>query len=394
MAVPTTSLPEEPPADLQTASPQRSGDAHFLPAVGHGTLPIRRILVVHTERMGDVLCATPVFAALKHRFPGVHLEALLHRPHDQLVRGGELDDILLYDRQTTHRTWRQRLELIGELRERSFDWALVLHAASSVAFALAHSGIPWRTVVWREGARRPPHWRHWYHQHIRQDRNDQSRHEIEYNLDVLRQLGIDAASPGYRVHLSDAEICWARDWLTKRGHATDRPHGRPLIVLHPGHGGGRQVWPETNYAELARQLSDQGCRVAVTGTEKERPVAERICAAAPGALMFAGELTQRQLAAVLAHAAAFVSVSTGPMHLASAMGVPTATLYGPSDLRHEIVRFSPYGSRTESVLSPLVCPCPDSHKCKNPVCMPAITVEAVFDAVRRLCAAPEDPVAP
>jgi heptosyltransferase-3 len=98
------------------------------------------------------------------------------------------------------------------------------------------------------------------------------------------------------------------------------------------------------------------------------------------ALELAGTMSLRQLAAVLAQARLFVSVSTGPMHLASALQVPAVTLYGPTDLRFEVKRWSPYGSPQRAVLSPVACTCRRSMYCTNAICMPGITPEMVLDA--------------
>src|SRR5262249_1413874 len=161
-----------------------------------------------------------------------------HRPADELLAASdELDEVIAYDRHTTHRSLRGRLSLIWELRERRFDWALAIHAASSVAFALWQAGISWRSCVWRYDAYRKPHWARWYHQHIRQDRRQGEKHEVEYNLDVLRELGIEPSHAGCRVWLRPEERDWAAAWLRERG----RMEEMPLAVVHPGHGGGRQA---------------------------------------------------------------------------------------------------------------------------------------------------------
>lgn len=358
--------------------------AAVCPAIGYGTLPLRRILVVQTQRLGDVLCATPLFTALRGQFPRAHLAALVHRPQDAILAGNpDLDEVITYDRQSTHRSLLSRLRLIGELRERGFDWVLSIHAASSVAFALAHSGIPWRTCVWRYGSRRKPHWWRWFHQHVRQDRQVGEKHEIDHNLDVLRELGMDARHEGPRVCLSPEERGESRDWLQARG----RDPLAPLAVIHPGHGGGRQVWDPERYARVGDGLVQRGCQVAITGTAAERDLIDRITGAmrAP-ALALAGGMDLRRLAAVLGEASLFVSVSTGPMHLASAMHVPTVTLYGPTDLRIERTRFCPYGTRAQGVVSPVTCICAASKTCANAVCMAGITPESVLAAADELLA--------
>jgi len=348
------------------------------PSIGYGTLPIRRILLVQSQRLGDVLCATPLFTAVRAQFPQAHIAALVHSPMDVLLRGNpDLNEVLTYDRQSTHRSVVARLRFIGELREREFDWALSIHAASSIAFALWQSGIPWRTCVWRYGDRRKPHWARMFHQHVRQDRLQGEKHEIEHNLDVLRELGIEPRHDGYRVCLAPEEREKARGWLREKG----RDETRRLAIVHPGHGGGRQSWPAEQYGAVADGLAERGYQVAVTGSGGERELVQRVVGAMRRpALALAGGMDLRSLAAVLAEASLFVSVSTGPMHLASAMKVPAVTLYGPTDLLIESTRFCPYGSPSRAVLSDVPCVCPSSKDCANAVCMTGLTPARVLAA--------------
>lgn len=352
------------------------------PSLGHGTLSIRRILVVQTQRLGDVLCSTPLFTALRSQFPLAHIEVLVHSPHDALLRENpDLNGIITYDRQSTHRSLINRLKFIGELKEKQFDWALSIHAASSVAFALWHSGIPWRTCVWRYGNYRKPHWAHSFHQHIHQDRRVGQKHEIEHNLDVLRELGMDPWHRGYKVILRQDEREKVRELLRTLG----RDERKPLAVVHPGHGGGRQEWETARYAAVADGLVDRGYQVAITGSKGERPLVSGVTyKMKQPALDLAGAVDLRGLAAVLGEASRFVSVSTGPMHLASAMGVPAVTLYGPTDLRIESTRFCPYGSPATPVFSTIPCNCAGAKTCTRAVCMEGIAPEAVLEAADTL----------
>ncbi|HTE16743.1 MAG TPA: glycosyltransferase family 9 protein, partial [Armatimonadota bacterium] len=146
-----------------------------------------------------------------------------------------------------------------------------------------------------------------------------------------------------------------------------------------------QAWPPEQYAAVADGLAERGFQVAVTGSGGERELVERVVAAMrQPALPLAGGMDLRQFAAVLSSARLFVSVSTGPMHLASALGVPAVTLYGPTDLRIEQTRFCPYGSPARAVLSTVPCTCPSSKECSTPVCMTGLTPPAVLAAAEKL----------
>lgn len=367
---------------LSAATPLHPDLPATWPTLGGGTLPIRRILIVQTQRLGDVMCATPLFTAVRNQFPRAHVAALVHRPMDQLLQSNpDLDAVLTYDRQTTHKSMLARLAFIGELRAQRFDWVLSIHAASSVAFAIWQSGIPWRTCVWRYGRRRRPHWAAKFHQQVYQDRIAGSRHEIEHNLDVLRELGMEPRHEGYRVCLRDEEQLQARSWLRERG----RNELRPLAIIHPGHGGGRQAWPAEYYAAVGEGLVERGYQVAITGSSGERDLVTSVVSGMRSpALALAGGMGLREFVAVLAQAGLFVSVSTGPMHLASALRIPAVTLYGPTDLRVESTRFCPYGSPTEPVYSPVPCTCPASKDCTRAVCMTGMPAELALAAADRL----------
>jgi ADP-heptose:LPS heptosyltransferase len=198
---------------------------------------------------------------------------------------------------------------------------------------------------------------------------------------VLRELGIEPDHSGLRVAVTPEEREWAAGFLAELG----RDPSQPLALLHPGHGGGRQCWPAEHYVSLAQSLIGDGVQVGLTGAGAEVLDAETI-AAAVGApvLQFAGRTNLRQLLAILEKASLFVSVPTGPMHLAAALRVPIVALYGPTDLRVDVTRFHPYGPPYHAVESHIVCPCNDSHRCANPVCMPGIEVDRVLSAVKSL----------
>jgi ADP-heptose:LPS heptosyltransferase len=243
------------------------------------------------------------------------------------------------------------------------------------------AGIPWRTVVWRYAGERPPHWSRLFQQHIKQDRRAVGRHEVEHNLDALRELGIEPDHSGLRVVVTPEEREWASRFLAAEGWDPSRP----LAILHAGHGGGRQCWPTEHFVSLAGALIADGVQVGLTGAGAEVPEAEKIAAAIGASVVqFAGRTNLRQLLAILERAALFVSVPTGPMHLAAALRVPTVALYGPTDLRVDVTRFHPFGPPYHAVESGIVCPCDSSHRCLNPVCMTGIDPQRVLAAARDL----------
>lgn len=343
----------------------------------------RRILLVQTQRLGDVVCALPAWEALALAHPEAEVDAMVHHPWQELLSEAPyISQILTYNRQGDQRGLLGRLALTRSLRQRRYDWIITIHAAASAAMAIALSSAPRRSVLWRYGRTKRPHWVFGYTEQEVQDRLSGERHEVEHNLDYLRALGVPAPDLRPQIRLLDDERTAARELLARHGW---RP-GPPLVVLHPGHGGGRQAWPPEHFLQVSCDLRADGCQVAITGSQAEAATAAEI-ARASGAMLLAGLTGLRELCGVLAEASLFVSVSTGPMHLASALELPAVTIYGPKDLRRELTRFGPYRSPAAAVESPLDCPCPGSRFCQRPLCLEAVTPESVMAAARRLMAA-------
>jgi ADP-heptose:LPS heptosyltransferase len=102
-------------------------------------------------------------------------------------------------------------------------------------------------------------------------------------------------------------------------------------LLHPGAASPARRWPAERWAAVARAEAGRGRTVLVTGTATERPLAERIAADAGlgGDAVRAGRTDLAALAALVSGAARVVCGDTGVSHLATAVGTPSVTLFGP-----------------------------------------------------------------
>ena len=106
------------------------------------------------------------------------------------------------------------------------------------------------------------------------------------------------------------------------------PDARPLVALAPGSVWATKRWPY--YAELARELAGEA-RLVVAGSEDDRSLAAAIVAAAgPGTIDACGALSLLASAALIGRCRALVTNDSAPQHLASAMGTPTLTIFGPT----------------------------------------------------------------
>jgi ADP-heptose:LPS heptosyltransferase len=165
--------------------------------------------------------------------------------------------------------------------------------------------------------------------------------------------------------------------------------GRPYVVLHPGSGDnfpGRR-WSEAGFAAAGRAAIEAGRGVVVTGSASEADLARRVAAASgAGATSAAGGLRVEGLVALVAGASALVSNDTGPVHLASALGVPTLAVFGPNTP----VLYGPLAPGSRAFWRGLPCsPCLSnanyrSSRCRIHTCMASVPVGEVVGALSAL----------
>ena len=328
-----------------------------------------RILVVRPDRIGDVVLSLPVLDALRHRWPRAHL-AMMVRPYTRSVpdRSPCLDTVIEDDPDTGHRGLAGFLAQVRRLRTHRFDTALMLMPTARHAWMLFLAGIPRRLGVGRTIYQALT-----FTRAISRGGYMPLRHESDYCLDLARAL--DAREPGGRplIEVEEKEKAEARRVL-------DRPEGMPVIGIHPGNGRNAPNWTAERYGALARRLQDRhGAKIVVTGSAAEERLAEAIKSRLDGpALSLAGRLSLDELIAVIGEMDLLVSSSTGPMHLAGALGVPTVSIFCPLPARSP-QRWRPLGGLDLNLLPP-DGPCPTCDR--GPFCdLSGITVDMVREAV-------------
>ena len=274
-----------------------------------------RFLVVRQDRLGDVVTTTPLFRELKRAWPGCTVTALVRARNEAVLRGNpHVDEVLTVEDvigEGPRAFWRGA----ARLRAGGYTHALMLLPWSRIGWMTFFAGIPTRVGVGYalhhvlSGARV-----------VLRRMDDVRRHEIDHALDFLRRLGREPADDVPEIHLTPDERTRAADlrrrWLDGRER---------LVGLQTGSGGSAPNWTPADYADLARLLcADPRVRVVATDLE---PPAEVL--AVPGVRAVSGGATLRDDIVGFAALDALVSSSTGPMHVCTALGVPTVTLFCP-----------------------------------------------------------------
>jgi heptosyltransferase-3 len=337
-------------------------------------LKYANILIARTDRIGDVVLTLPLVRVLRKEFPEARISFLVRTYTKEIVEGQPgINRVVLYD---TPGGVKPFFSMLSEFRQAKFDAAVVAFPRFRLALLLWLARVPDRVG---SGYR-------WYSflfsKRVYEHRKTAQRHEFEYNLSLLRSLGctvptgivpsIEVAEPAKRT--ASAEM--------KR---LGLPGRNPLALLHPGSGGSARDWSPQNFGLLARALCDAGWDVVVTGASGEEALVCEVVERSGGtARSSVGVLTLNELAAFIKLSRLFVSNSTGPLHIAAAVGTPVIGFY-PS-----IVACSPnrWGPITEEkvifVPDRTRCSLCKGGPCRASVCMDQISVQDVVAAALHL----------
>jgi heptosyltransferase-2 len=329
-----------------------------------------KILLVRPEGIGDQIVSLPVAAELRRTFPQAKiffLSSVLAAP--VLEQHPDLDGVVTV-------SGRERFADLVALFRQGFDVVIFLKPFRRLIAAAWAARIPIRVAT---GYR-------WYsvltNRRVYEHRSDFRKHEVEYNVNLLKGLGLTPGRPDPpRLFLSESERRWAQ------GKLAGLP--RPRVLLHPG-GKCTRRWKPEHYWMLAQRLGDQGMGVVFTGTAEEGEAFRRdlrLSGAIPPPIHdWTGTLTLRELMAVIGESQAVVCGSTGAGHIAAALNVPTVSVIDPR--RSSIpTRWGPLGPGR--ILIPEVPTCERCiyEACPYWDCLDRISVDQVASAVSEVAEA-------
>lgn len=293
-------------------------------------------LVSRPDAIGDVVLTLPVAGRLKQHFPGCRV-VLIGRAYTAPVAAAcpwvdaflNLDDLLR----------RPNDEQVATLR--SYGAAAILHVFPHKVLArLAHqAGIPVRI-----GTRN--RWFHWLrcNRLVALSRRHSPLHEAQLNLELLRPLEVaPVAELAGIIPLVRLQAVEPLKPVVQQLLATRQP-GQLNLILHPRSRGSAREWGLPNFGQLARLLHQAGHRVFITGTAAEGEELGPWLAEYASFLTadLTGQLSLPQLVAFIAAADGLVAGSTGPLHVAAALGRHALGLYPPIRPMHP-GRWAPLG---------------------------------------------------
>jgi heptosyltransferase-2 len=329
----------------------------------------KKILVMRYRFIGDTVLTVPFLRNLREACPEAQIDLMIEPFSGQVIEGCPyVDRIIPFEFKTIHTysaaSSRGKFEgyryYWNFIRKNGYDAAFALKRSLSSALLVRAAGVPRRIGFATEGRGILLTDRVAY-------RHDQ--HEVQNFLDCLRILDIPVRSTTLELWPTQKNDERARSLFREAGWK----HNDLVIVIHAAASLPAKQWPADRFAAVMRVMRDKyNTRFIYTGAKGDAALYRKIEKLGPfGGLDLCGVTNLRENISVYRAASLFFGVDSGPMHMAAAVGIPVAALFGPTDER----KWRPWGENHTVITKRLPChPC-KPHKCGNNLCMTQITAE-------------------
>jgi lipopolysaccharide heptosyltransferase I len=287
---------------------------------------VPRILIIRLSAIGDVIRVLPALHALRDLHPHAQIDwAVEPKAAAILEDHPALDQLHLFDRTgTAMEQARKFKDFCARLRAERYDIVLDFHGILKSGVMARATGAKLRYGFAPPRAQEMSHW--FINRKVKLPRARMNR--MEENLALCRAVGAEWHGLDVHIEIPEEIEDEVHDFLEAAFDA-----GKQLVVVHAPVDRPEKQWPLTHFSALCDLLlADGRFEVLLTCGPGQRAVAQAVCDASLRKPVLAPELpTLKHLAAVLKAAGLFFGGDTGPMHLASALGVPVVAVFGGTD---------------------------------------------------------------
>ncbi len=336
---------------------------------------VKKILLIRMDYIGDVVMTTAVIKPLRKAFPNAKISFLCSPWSKEILEGNPfIDEIIIHEAPWHSKKkkvdWLKEWRFSKELKQKNFDLAIEFRGDVRDIFFYSYlPHIPIRVGYGRGGGG-----------YLLTDEvvTNIDLHWIRRNLALLEYLKIPVEGEKPKVFCSDKDRKATRETIK----SYDLSGGKYLIGVQSMARVQTREWLEERFAEVAdRCVRELGARVYFTGGPKDVEKVARIQGTMKEkSVNLAGKLSLKEEAALFEKTDLFLSNETGLMHLASAMNVPLVALFGPQLPS----RFGPFSDEHTVIWHNCGCWPSDQTKCREPSCMELISVDEVYEAMRRM----------
>ena len=338
---------------------------------------IKKILIVQTAFIGDVILITPLIRETRKLFPDSIIDVLVTNGNQGILKNNpNLNNILVTDKKKV----RSYFKTLYMLIKNRYNIVLTPHRSARTLTLLFLAGIKVRIGFNRDI------YRHLLNYQLR---HPKGVHKAEKNLELLSPF-IGNKYPKLRV-LNESSKSGKLNWYTELfPNKEDLEYSRKYLYLEnniaiaPGSVWNTKRWSKENYTALSKLLKASGFNLVFIGSEGERELAQEIINKAEiEAINSCGKLSILQSAGLISQCRALICNDSGALHIGNAVNTQVFAFFGPTV---QIFGYYPYRAHDYLFEIDLECrPCGMHGHKQCPLghhdCMKKITPKKVFDRI-------------
>ncbi len=331
----------------------------------------KSLLLIRTDRIGDVILSLPLAEMIKKHQPDCKVTFLLREYTKELALSNPfIDEILVLKENDGEIDIKANLKMLGE---KNFDTCITVYPTFKIALLMFRTRIKNRIGT---GYR-------WYsfffNRRVYEHRKYADKHELEYNVNLLKEIGIEETITRDNVHFyiaieKSVELKIKKD-LTDNKIA----ESKPIVIVHPGSGGSAVDLPVERFKLLVKKLVESGIQVLITGSKNEKEICQKLVVN-ESVKNFAGKYLLKELTALINKTDVFVSNSTGPIHIAAALNKFSIGFY-PHLTACLPKRWGPYSNKSNIYMPESDCEDCKNKQCTKVECMNTINIEKVHSDI-------------
>jgi heptosyltransferase III len=335
----------------------------------------KNLLIVRTDRIGDVVLSLPLAELIKKHYPDCRITLLLKDYTKSLAEGHPfIDDVLILKEKDNKISF---IDNIKQIKKNSYDAAIVVYptfiTSLIIFFSRIHirigTGYRWYSIL--------------FNYKVFEHRKNALRHELEYNVNLLKYFGIEEnVNPGnvnFNLQIAQRDDERVSTILKVKGIDLKKP----LIIIHPGSGGSAIDLPIIKFKELIDFIHHNLiAEIIISGSKSEIELCHNLFI--PGITKnLAGLFNLAELKALINHCDIFIANSTGPLHIAAALGKYVIGFY-PKIPQCSPKRWGPYSDKSIVFTPKLECSNCTREQCERLDCMSTIQISEVFAEIKKI----------
>ncbi len=335
----------------------------------------KNILIVRNDRIGDVVLSLPLAGLIKEHYPDCKVTFLLKNYTKDIANDHpKIDDVIILKEDNGKiPVWKN----VNQLKKGSFDTSIIVYPTFITALIIFLA-----RVIFRVGSGY-----RWYsflfNKKVFEHRKYAEKHELEYNVNLLKVFGIEenisTKNVLFDIHINKTSMEKVNKTLTDSGVEFEKK----LIIVHPGSGGSAIDLPIEKFSQLVKNLSLlNDLNIIVTGNEDEKNMCNTISANTK-AIDLSGEFNLSEIICLISLSDIFISNSTGPIHIAAALGKYTVGFY-PKIRACSPERWGPFTEKKVIFTPELECNDCTREQCERLNCMNSIDIDSVTKEITKL----------